>query len=76
VDKAKDVATSVVGDVAEAAASEDLDADGLKNAVEGVVSGARTVVDRGLSSALEGVAPRDNEKTTGIHNPLTDRSLP
>jgi ElaB/YqjD/DUF883 family membrane-anchored ribosome-binding protein len=76
VDKAKDVATSVVGDVAEAAASEGLDADGLKNAVEGVVSGARTVVDRGLSSALEGVAPRDNEKTTGIHNPLTDRSLP
>jgi hypothetical protein len=27
------------------------------------MTGARTVVDRGLSSALEGVAPKGNEKT-------------
>ena len=63
VEKAKDVAASVVGEVAQAAAREGLDADGLKKAVEGVVTGAKTVVDRGLSSALEGVAPRDNQKT-------------
>ena len=63
MEKAKDVAASVVGEVAQAAAREGLDADGLKKAVEGVVTGAKTVVDRGLSSALEGVAPRDNQKT-------------
>ena len=63
VEKAKDVAASVVGEVAQAAAREGLDADGLKKAVEGVVTGAKTVVDRGLSSALEGVAPKDNQKT-------------
>jgi ElaB/YqjD/DUF883 family membrane-anchored ribosome-binding protein len=64
VEKAKDAAASVVGEVAQAAAREGLDADGLKKAVEGVVTGARTVVDRGLSSALEGVAPKDNQKTS------------
>ena len=63
VQKTKVVAASVVGEVAEAAAREGLDADGLKKAVEGVVTGAKTVVDRGLSSALEGVAPRDNKQT-------------
>ena len=63
VEKAKDVAASVVGEVAQVAAREGLDADGLKKAVEGVVTGAKTVVDRGLSSALEGVAPKDNQKT-------------
>jgi ElaB/YqjD/DUF883 family membrane-anchored ribosome-binding protein len=63
VEKAKDMAASVMGDVAQAAAREGLDADGLKKAVEGVVTGARTVVDRGLSSTLEGVAPKDNQKT-------------
>jgi ElaB/YqjD/DUF883 family membrane-anchored ribosome-binding protein len=63
VEKAKDVAASVVGEVAESATREGLDADGLKKAVEGVVTGAKTVVDRGLSSALEGVAPKDQQKT-------------
>jgi ElaB/YqjD/DUF883 family membrane-anchored ribosome-binding protein len=64
VEKAKDVAASVVGEVAQAAAREGLDADGLKKAVDGIVTGAQTVVDRGLSSALEGVAPKDNQKTS------------
>jgi hypothetical protein len=62
VEKAKDVAAAVAGEVAEAAAREGLDADGLKQAVDGVVGGAKTVVDRGLSSALEGVAPQDDRK--------------
>jgi ElaB/YqjD/DUF883 family membrane-anchored ribosome-binding protein len=63
VKKAKDMTASVVGEVTEAAAREGLDADGLKKAVGDVMTGARTVVDRGLSSALEGVAPKGNEKT-------------
>jgi hypothetical protein len=57
VEKAKDIAAGVAGEVAEAAAREGMDADGLKRAVEGVVAGAKTVANRGLDTALEGVAP-------------------
>jgi ElaB/YqjD/DUF883 family membrane-anchored ribosome-binding protein len=57
VEKAKDAAANVTGDIAEAAAREGVDGDGLKRAVEGVMASARTVADRGLSAALDGIAP-------------------
>jgi hypothetical protein len=57
VEKAKDAAAGVAGEVAEAAAREGMDADGLKRAVDGVVAGAKTVASRGLDTALDGVAP-------------------
>ena len=61
IERAKEVAASVVDDVTQAAAREGFDADGLKQAVDGVMGGARTVAERGLASALEGVAPKDNQ---------------
>jgi ElaB/YqjD/DUF883 family membrane-anchored ribosome-binding protein len=57
VEKAKDAAAGVAGDIAEAAARQGMDADGLKRAVDGVMAGAKTVASRGLDTALDGVAP-------------------
>ena len=57
VEKAKGMAAGLAGEIAEAAAREGMDADGLKRTLDGVVAGAKTVVDRGLATALEGVAP-------------------
>jgi len=61
IERAKEVAASVVDDVTQAAAREGFDADGLKQTVDGVMGGAKTVAERGLESALEGVAPKDNQ---------------
>ncbi len=52
VDRAKDAAAGLAGDVAAAASAHGLDADGLSKAVESVTEGAKSVVDRGLKTAL------------------------
>ena len=57
VEKAKDMAANVVGDVAAAAAREGLDAAGVKKAMDTVVEGVKSVADRGVETALAGVAP-------------------
>lgn len=57
IDNAKDAVAGVAGEIAAAAAREGMDGEGLKRAVEGAVASAKTVVNRGLSTALDGVAP-------------------
>lgn len=52
VERAKDVAAGTVGDVAAAAARQGLNAEGLPKAVEGVTEGVKSVVDKGLKTAL------------------------
>jgi ElaB/YqjD/DUF883 family membrane-anchored ribosome-binding protein len=52
VERAKDVAAGMVGDVAAAATSQGLHAEGLASAVEGVTEGVKSVVDKGLKAAL------------------------
>ena len=54
VERAKDVATGLVGNVAAAAAREGLDTQGLANAVQSVTQGVKSVVDKGLKTALGG----------------------
>ena len=52
VDRAKDVAAGMVGDVAEAAARESLNVEGLARAIKGVAQGVKSVVGKGLDTAL------------------------
>jgi ElaB/YqjD/DUF883 family membrane-anchored ribosome-binding protein len=54
VERAKDVAVGLVGDVAAAAAREGLDTEGVANAVESVTQGVKSVVGKGLKTALGG----------------------
>ena len=52
VERAKGVATEMIGDVAAAAGREGLNPEGLNKAVAGLTEGVRSVVDRGLKTAL------------------------
>jgi ElaB/YqjD/DUF883 family membrane-anchored ribosome-binding protein len=52
VERAKDVAADMVGDVAAAAARQGLSAEGVDKAVKGLTEGVKSVVDRGLDTAL------------------------
>ena len=52
VERAKGVATDMVGDVAAAAGREGLNPEGLSKTVAGLTEGVKTVVDRGLKTAL------------------------
>jgi hypothetical protein len=52
VERAKDVAAGMVGDVAAAAARQGLSVEGLARAVEGATEGVKAVVDKGLKTAL------------------------
>ena len=52
VERAKDVAAGMVGDVAAAAAREGLDAEGLARAVQGATESVKSVLDKGLKTAL------------------------
>jgi ElaB/YqjD/DUF883 family membrane-anchored ribosome-binding protein len=54
VENAKNVAAGLVGDVAAAAGREGLDPQGLSSAVQSLTQGARSVVDKGLKTALGG----------------------
>jgi ElaB/YqjD/DUF883 family membrane-anchored ribosome-binding protein len=68
VDGAKDVAAGMVGDVAEAAARQGLNAEGLAKAVEGVTEGAKSVMDKGLKTALGEATPSQSTDATFQHN--------
>jgi ElaB/YqjD/DUF883 family membrane-anchored ribosome-binding protein len=57
VERAKDVAAGIVGDVAAAAARQGLNTDGLARAVEGVTEGVKSVMDKGLKTALGEATP-------------------
>lgn len=57
VEKAKDAAAGMAGEIAEDAAREGLDAGGLKRTVDEVMAGVQTVASRGLDTVLDGVAP-------------------
>jgi ElaB/YqjD/DUF883 family membrane-anchored ribosome-binding protein len=52
VDRAKDVAADIVGDIATAAAREGLSANGLSQTIEGTAVAIKAVVDKGLATAL------------------------
>jgi ElaB/YqjD/DUF883 family membrane-anchored ribosome-binding protein len=52
VERAKDAAAGMVGDVTAAAARQGLDAQGLAKSVQGVTEGIKSVVDHGLKTAL------------------------
>lgn len=52
IERAKDVASEVVGDVTTVAASEGLSADGLKKVVDGLTESVTAVADRGIQTAL------------------------
>jgi ElaB/YqjD/DUF883 family membrane-anchored ribosome-binding protein len=52
VARAKDAAAGVVDDVAAAASREGLDAQGIGKAVQGLAEGVKSVVDRGVTTAL------------------------
>jgi ElaB/YqjD/DUF883 family membrane-anchored ribosome-binding protein len=54
--KAKDVAEGVMDDVAAAASREGLDAQGVKQTIEGVTDKVNSVVDRGVRTALGNAA--------------------
>jgi ElaB/YqjD/DUF883 family membrane-anchored ribosome-binding protein len=68
VERAKDVAAGMVGDVAAAAAVEGLHADGLARAVEGVTEGIKGVVDKGLKTALGEATPPQSPNATFLPN--------
>lgn len=63
VKRAKDVAAGMVGDVAAAGARQGLDAEGLAKAVEGVTAGVKSVVDKGLKTALGEPTPSPSFQT-------------
>jgi ElaB/YqjD/DUF883 family membrane-anchored ribosome-binding protein len=52
LEKAKDAAAGVVGEVAEAAAREGLDAAGVQKAAETLARGLKSVADRGVRTAV------------------------
>ena len=62
VERAKDVAAGMVGDVAAAAARQGLNAEGLASAVESVTEGVKSVVDKGLKTALGEATPSQSPK--------------
>ena len=71
VERAKDVAAGMVGDVAAAAAREGLDAEGLARGAEVVTKGVKSVVDKGLKTALAGPAtsPQSNKSNETTFQP-------
>jgi hypothetical protein len=64
VERAKDVAAGMVGDVASAAARERLNAEELSKAVEDLTEGVKSVVDRGIKTALGGEASPQSTNST------------
>jgi ElaB/YqjD/DUF883 family membrane-anchored ribosome-binding protein len=66
VERAKGVAAGMVGDVAAAAAREGLDAEGLTRAVQGVTESVKSVVDKGLKTALGDTSPPLSPSTSSF----------
>ncbi|MBA2589010.1 MAG: hypothetical protein H0U98_10335 [Alphaproteobacteria bacterium] len=52
VERAKDTAAGIVGDIAAAAAREGLSTEGLSKTIEGTAVAVKAVVDKGLTTAL------------------------
>ena len=52
VERAKDTAAGIVGDIAAAAAREGLSTEGLSKTIEGTAGALKAVVDKGLTTAL------------------------
>ena len=61
LDKAKDMAAQVVGDVTAAAAREGLDPATLKQAADKITDSVKSVAERGVKSALSGIAAPDTQ---------------
>jgi ElaB/YqjD/DUF883 family membrane-anchored ribosome-binding protein len=62
VTRAKDAAADIVGDIAAAAAREGLSREGVSKTIQGTASAIKSVVDRGLTTALgdEGGTPQSS----------------
>ncbi len=52
VERAKDAAADVVGDISAAATRQGLNSEGLSKSIEGATAAVRAVVDKGLTTAL------------------------
>jgi ElaB/YqjD/DUF883 family membrane-anchored ribosome-binding protein len=63
-EKAKSVAADVVGDVKAAAEREGLDAPSLQQTAEEVTQGLKSVADRGIHAALNGITSRETQETS------------
>ena len=71
IEKAKDLAADVVGDVAAAAAREGLDGPGVQKAVDAVAQSLKSVAERGVKTALSGAAPDIQPSQPNEHQELT-----
>ena len=70
VDRAKDAAANIVGDIAAAAAREGLSAEGLSKTIEGTAVAVKAVVNKGLTTALgdgAGVAQSSDAAPTTLN---------
>ena len=67
VERAKDVAAGVVGEMASTAARQGLDADSIKQAVAGVTRSVKAVADRGVQTALGGQQFPASENSSPAH---------
>jgi ElaB/YqjD/DUF883 family membrane-anchored ribosome-binding protein len=76
VEKAKQAVASATEEVVNAASSQGLGLEGFKRSVDGVVDGAKSVADRGLESALQGVAPGNKANNQQPQASYSDRSIP
>ncbi len=65
VERAKDAAADIVGDVAAAAAREGLSREGVSRTIEGTAGAIKSVVDKGLTTALgdDAAAPSTGART-------------
>lgn len=64
LEKAKSVASEVVGDVKAAAAREGLDASSLQSSADEIAKGVKSVAERGVQAALNGITPRATQENS------------
>ena len=69
VERAKDTAAGIVGDIAAAAAREGLSTEGLSKTIEGTAVAVKAVVDAGLTTALGngGTAPPSDPSARNLN---------
>jgi ElaB/YqjD/DUF883 family membrane-anchored ribosome-binding protein len=70
VERAKDTAAGIVGDIAAATAREGLSPEGLSKTIEGTAVAVKAVVDAGLTTALgngNGTIPASDEPTRNLN---------
>jgi len=61
MDRAKEVVDGVIGDVAETAGREGLDASHARTLADNMVSGVKTIAERGIDAAFEEPGPSENQ---------------